>query len=353
MTQFLQLGYPENELSRLNRVQLHQQVLFVSDVMDAGGQAIDRKYMSQQLDMQSWSSLTFPKERPSCLDFKLWKAGLLQLPLGSRHSQTRIQGFQGGGHKVWDWRYDEEGGWVLHLKGNGVIDVYTPSLVPGFETHPNCWTGSWTEVRVENCRTVCMVKKINLAVWLVCSYAMSAPTLRTPTNFWEVMQEWGCDWLWKDLQLVGPTEWLPDAIVVVSCIGVMDGSYMQTLQEDICSTAFFFKSSDRSCKLVGAFAESSIMVNAYRGELLGLMALHLILLVVNKVNPGLKGEITLHSDCLGAISRIGDLPPGKMPSTCKHADILKNILIACKRLTFNIVLEHVEAHQDDGRNFTC
>ncbi len=57
MTQFLQLGYPENESSRLNRVRLHQQVLFVSDVMDAGGQAIDRKYMSRRLDTQSWNDL--------------------------------------------------------------------------------------------------------------------------------------------------------------------------------------------------------------------------------------------------------------------------------------------------------
>jgi hypothetical protein len=196
-----------------------------------------------------------------------------------------------------------------------------------------------------------MVKEINPAVWLICSYAMAAPPPPTPTDFWEVMQEWGCDWLWKDLQLVGPMEWLADAIAEGSCIGAMDGSYMQTLREDICSVAFFFESSDRSCKLVGAFAELSIVANAYRGELLGLMALHLILLAVNEVNPGLKGEITLHSDCLGAISRIEDLPPGKIPSACKHADILKNILIACKRLTFDIVLEHVEAHQDDGMEF--
>ncbi len=78
--------------------------------------------------------------------------------------------------------------------------------------------------------------------------------------------------------------------------------------------------------------------------------------MVNKVNPGLKGEITLHSDCLGAISRIEDLPPGKISSACKHADILENILIVCKCLTFDIVLEHVEAHQDDGLKFhmlTC
>jgi hypothetical protein len=312
MMQFLQLGYPENELSRLNRVWLHQQVLFVSNVIDAGGQAIDWKYMSQRLDTQSWSSLIFPKERPSHSDFKLWKAGLLQLCLGSQYSQTRIQGFHGGGHKVWDWRYDEEGGWVLHLKRNGVMDVYTPSLVPGFETPPNCWTCSRTEVRVENCHTVCMVKEINLAVWLICLYAMAAPRPPTPTDFWEVMQEWGCNWLSKDLQLVGPTEWLADAIAEGSCIGVTNGSYMRTLQEDICSAAFFFESSDRSCKLVGAFAESPIVANAYREELLELMALHLILLAVNKVYPGLKGEITLHSvTVLGPYPGLKTFLPGK------------------------------------------
>jgi hypothetical protein len=143
-----------------------------------GGRAIDRKYMSQRLDTQSWSSLIFPKERPSRSDFKLWKAGLLQLCLGGRQSQTRIQGFQGGGHKVWDWRYDDKGGRVLHLKGNGVMDVYTPSLVPGFETRPNCWTRSRTEVRVEDRRTVRTVKEINLAVWaifLVCYGGSNTP----------------------------------------------------------------------------------------------------------------------------------------------------------------------------------
>ena len=85
-------------------------------------------------------------------------------------------------------------------------------------------------------------------------------------------------------------------------MGVTDGSYMRELRKDICSAAFFFESADKSCKLIGAFAEPSAAANAYRGELLGLLALHLILLAVNKVSPGLQGSITLHSDCLGAIS---------------------------------------------------
>ena len=134
-------------------------------------------------------------------------------------------------------------------------------------------------------------------------------------------------------------------------MGVTDGSYMRELCKDICSAAFFFESTDKSCKLIGAFAEPSAAANAYRGELLGLLALHLILLAVNKVSPGLQGSITLHSDCLGAISRVASLPPGKVPSVCKHADVLKTILIACGQLTFQRQYEHVEAHQDDSQDF--
>jgi hypothetical protein len=105
------------------------------------------------------------------------------------------------------------------------------------------------------------------------------------------------------------------------------------------------------CQLVGSFAERSEGANAYRGELLGLMALHLILLAVNTVRPDLQGTVVLHSDCLGALSRVKTLPPGRMPLACKHADILKNILNTCARLTFRRKYEHVAAHQDEVSAF--
>ena len=126
---------------------------------------------------------------------------------------------------------------------------------------------------------------------------------------------------------------------------------MRELWKDVCSAAFFFESADKAYKIVGSFAETSPVSNAYRGELLGLMALHLILLAVNKINPNMQGSITLHSDYLGALSRARDLPPGKVPSQCKHADILKNILLACDNLSFSRRYEHIEAHQDDSAAF--
>ena len=37
-----------NELNRINRVRLHQQVLYVSDVLEANRKSIDSKYLEPQ-----------------------------------------------------------------------------------------------------------------------------------------------------------------------------------------------------------------------------------------------------------------------------------------------------------------
>ena len=68
------------------------------------------------------------------------------------------------------------------------------------------------------------------------------------------------------------------------------------------------------------------MACAYRGELLGLLAIHLILLSVNAVYP-LEGTAVIYSDCLGALGRVRDLPLFQILTRCKHSYILKTILV--------------------------
>lgn len=99
--------------------------------------------------------------------------------------------------------------------------------------------------------------------------------------------------------------------------------------------------------MIGSFSESSRVANAYRGELLGLMAIHLILLSMDKVHSGNAGSVKVVSDCLGALRRVTDLPPYRIPSRCKHSNILKNILVHCHAMSFTIHYRHVRAHQDD------
>jgi hypothetical protein len=59
---------------------------------------------------------------------------------------------------------------------------------------------------------------------------------------------------------------------------------------------------------VGTFSEALLVANAYRGELLGIMAIHLILLSMNKLHRDLSGNVEIISDCLGALKRVTHLP---------------------------------------------
>ena len=65
------MNYDMQSLCKLNRVCLHQQVIFLSDVMDASRRAIERKYLEEWPWNKQWSSLIFPKERLSNSDFRL------------------------------------------------------------------------------------------------------------------------------------------------------------------------------------------------------------------------------------------------------------------------------------------
>ena len=104
--------------------------------------------------------------------------------------------------------------------------------------------------------------------------------------------------------------------------------------------------------MFGSFPECYQGVNAYRGELMGLMAIHLILLAANKVWPSLRGCAVIYSDCLGALGRVENLPPHRIPTKCRHLDILKNILVNCTSLSFTLAYSHVKFHQDNHEEFS-
>jgi hypothetical protein len=77
------------------------------------------------------------------------------------------------------------------------------------------------------------------------------------------------------------------------------------------------------------------------------MAVHLLLLAVNTVSPGLTGLVRVYSECLGALSQVAELPPYRVPTRCRHSDIIKTILVNCSGLIFSRKYCHVEAHLDD------
>jgi hypothetical protein len=134
-------------------------------------------------------------------------------------------------------------------------------------------------------------------------------------------------------------------------VAVTDGLYIRELYPYLCSGAFVLECRKGRGQITGSFSKSLAVANAYQGELLGLMAIHLLLLSVNKIHPMLEGSIEIVLECLGALDRVSYLPPHRIPLRCWHSDILKTILVNCRDLSFTTYYSHIKVHQDDQTSF--
>ena len=333
-------GFSPEQLQRLNRVRIHQQVLFLSDILTASGRLIERDALDRRPGGSRWSRLSFPGQHPPEEDFDFWKVAVLSLhPI--RGLGVIIGPYTSEGHRIWNWRLDEVHDRLLRRTHEGTVEIFDPT------NRPNRWqcSSAGTETPLEG--MLCSVATLpDNTVRITGSTAPGVPPA-APSSLLQALDEGGDEWMWTNLEVTGEDDWLVDAISDGSCYAVTDGSYIEDEYPDICSAAFIFECQNGRGRIVGSFVERSEDACAYRGELMGLMAIHLILRHVNAISPGLSGQIHLFSDCLGALDMVEHIPTPRIPSRCKHADILKNILINCQGLGFDCSFSHVKAHQDD------
>jgi hypothetical protein len=132
------------------------------------------------------------------------------------------------------------------------------------------------------------------------------------------------------MSITGRVTWLEKSIADSTLGAVTDGSYIRELFPNLHSAAFVLECSKGQERIIGAFLEVIHVANTYRGDLLGLMAIHLIILIINKMNRELPGSVEIVLDCSRALKRVTHLPPYRIPSRCHHSDILKTILVHCR-----------------------
>ncbi len=120
---------------------------------------------------------------------------------------------------------------------------------------------------------------------------------------------------------MGDLGWIATSIANNSYIAVTDGSYMKELHPYLNSAAFVLECSKGRGRLLGSFIEQTANAGSYQGEILGLTATHLILWGINEVHQGLQGLVHILLNCLGALDKVENLPPYRIPSQCSHSNI--------------------------------
>jgi hypothetical protein len=231
-----------NELSRINRVRLHQQVLYVSNVLEANRKTINKRYLVPRSLDDNWSHLIFPNKKPPQRDFALWREVVQSLaPRGQ--IQHRIGNFTSRGHKIWPWRYEVDQNVLLYLGGE-MMDVYSLAIGPEYNRRPNCWMISSQDVPAEDIGEICSIQEArNQGVVNITSHSPQCTPKIPPRDFWAVIEEWGELWIWENLKVVRDPGWLEASIAKSSCFAVTNGSYMKQMYPNISSAAFIFECS--------------------------------------------------------------------------------------------------------------
>jgi hypothetical protein len=346
MQVLIKSGYLNELLLQLNQVCIWLQVLFMSDILTASGNKTNSKTLSCCPCGGARSSMQWPNEQPTESNFKLWRYAMQSI-CPSRSRAASIGRFIASTHKIWRWAWNDSKSTLHQLSTNSATEDV---LISGKK--PNRFHYSHYQPR-GNCNMICLVEPTLVGEHYRLTSIEPVATLNSALAlFLDVLHSWGNTWLWEDLSVTGRMTWIEESIANSTLVAVTDGSYTRELFPNLCSAAFVLECSKGHGRIIGALLEAIRMANAYRGELLGLMAIHLIILSINKMNSNLSRSVEIVSDCLGALKRKTYHPPYRIPSRCRCSDILKTILVHCRGLSFPMYYSHIKAHQDKNESFS-
>jgi len=274
---FWDAGYRGQQLQALNRCQLALKLLFLSDIATAC-----RRFLNIILVLQpapqnkSVLSFVFPNERPSQGDWRLWLefwtafAGPgwnLRNPLGNWEHPT---------HRRWDWFYDARDDLLIHLEHDGGTVAYSS---PG-EGH--CLRSRQIYQRshmLDTIPTHCLSANVMVLPGDQILRREIGPPLASSSlaeqSFWSHLRSMGGEWMWEHI-VEGDIDvgWIWDALANGSFLAVTNGSYDREMAPTVSGSGWIIVSTTCKCTLRGSFLEVSQSAGSYRGELLGLVAIH-------------------------------------------------------------------------------
>jgi hypothetical protein len=317
----------------------------MSDILTASGNKVSTDIMSCCPQGEAWLNKRWPNKHRKDSDFQVWKNSMLSICPG-RSNTSRVEKFIHKTHRIWQWLWCKIDSTLHCLNKDGKTeDVFVLGRKPNQYQH----------LHTQPCSKRCMICSVQPTpeeeYWQVLSTAPRAKPIPVPSSFLDVLQSWENTWLWEHLTMSGGVTWIVKSITDGTLVAITDGSYIRELFPKLCLATFVLECSKGRGRIVGSFSEESLVANAYRGELLELMAIHLILLSINNIPCSLSGSLEIVSDCLWALKRVTYLPPYRIPSWCGHSDILKTILVHCQGLSFMTYYSHIKAHQDDNASF--
>ena len=195
MRALIDAGFTDDEELRvLNRFRCHQQVLYLSDVLEANGQSLNKRYLHKRQPSETWSKILFPNENPPNRHLMLWRTALEALAPRGR-AETRLGDYMYPSRTKHEWMYDADRQEIYHQRGD-TMDVYRPTIHPRNAYHTNCWSKALQGIESRDNGILCCVRDIGHGLLSLKSSINHRITLDDPSDLRAVLTNWGFDWIW-------------------------------------------------------------------------------------------------------------------------------------------------------------
>ena len=343
-------------MASINRCRCYLNMIYLSDIVTLDGTSISSDMIwGGRPPLQS--RMRFPPEHPTTKDWETWvcvwttatgKGEDLTLPrpLGKWLTPP---------HFTWPWRFNESKAEIYILGPQG-FDIFRSSR--------NTWSTRNSGLHRQT--TDCLLSVTGICVSVDCIPSPSCLSYSTPLqdalwtevgtttalDFWDQILDWGGLWMWEmifpDVGFGYDTGWMISALREGTLVAVTDGSYDRTRNPYICAAGWIIMDITTGSRLAGSFSEYSTSASSYRGELLGLCAINVILLALSKTgNITNRPPITVWCDNKGAINRASD-NSRRIQCGRPCSDILRTLRSIRGQLPLNATFRHVKSHMDDS-----
>ena len=340
------------KMMAVNRCRCYLNAIFLSDMTSLDGSSVN--------DDMIWGSRTplrtrmrFPPEQPTRDDWSTWvtawtsatsKGLLLCNPLGNWIKPP---------HFDWPWIYNNNTNELFVLRSSG-YEIHRPPVGRRHTRSTNMFFPT-NEIVQEADGDYVSIDSISTNTTVVYDSPRRGmewnDSITNASDFWDYIRDWGGEWMWEmiypDCKDGFDVQWLLQTLRADNLVGVTDGSYDRNRDTYVCGAGWILMDATTGQRLAGSFSEYSSSAGSYRGELLGLCAINVILLALTK-SGGItnRHRVRIWCDNKGAINRATN-GGRRIRSGLSCADILRVLRTVRLDLPLDISYCHVKAHMDD------
>jgi hypothetical protein len=154
--------------------------------------------------------------------------------------------------------------------------------------------------------------------------------------------------MWEHIEVVGEFDTVIQAVKEGRAIWCTDGTFDRLQMPEVSSAGWVIFDPISKYHIKGSFFEISKDASAYRGELLGLTALHLVAAAIAELFGPIENSNELFCDNERALGK-AKLYRRRVPSASKHGDLLRLLRNLRPQLMTAFNYLHVYGHADDKK----